>query len=489
MYPLNHPGLIELLTIIHSNIHRLLDSPKSHSTPRLISSRTGFAGKSTFKMANPIDHEAFQAAQALCMLALDARQQMIDGDETEDDCVITYARPVVHRYHPYRRPEPQQAPLTVAVTKRDVVALHRSMNEWAKSMRGNRDNWNVFPLEEHEMHPDAPVPEVRRVVRNGVAVMEKVPLPYAQPSAVHGRVPPPIQQPITACRDNASVRPTPIHRPSPLRQIHSAPPPTPGQQPTPTRHPLPDERPRAIQQPTTDGLPSPMQSPSHTAAEHDAHPADQYSFTALILQALLAAPQGEGRSKRNVVDWLEEEYPEFLEQEANRRLRKCVGQALNQNIHMLERCPAVKGVKRTQYRLLARARETATIIAWKTKSPPGPKQSEFEFQGEPFVNTPYAWKSLVLQALLAAPQGQWMKARELINYLATQYPQFLGSGGKIVYNAANVALKRIGVIVERSTQFRQGSHVFWRLAPGARDEATRLAWPASATHCEPEQTK
>lgn len=381
MYPLNHPDLIELLTIIHSNVHRLLDSPKSHSTPRLISSRTVFAGKSTFKMANPVDHEAFQAAQALCMLAVDARQQSIDGNETEDDdCVITHARPVVHRYHPYRRPEPQQAPLTVAV----------------------------------------------------------------------------------------------------------ATPPTPDLQPTAARHPLPEERPTTIQQPTPGGQPSPAQSPSHAVAGDDAHTADQYSFRALTLQALLAAPEGEGWSWYNVADWLEEEYPELLEKEANRRLRKCLGHALNSNIHMLERCPAVEGEKATRYRIPARAHETATIIAWKTKQPPLPKQSDFELQCKPLVKIPYTWKSLVLQGLLAAPEGQWMQAREVINYLATQYPQFLGFRRNYLTNSTHIALTRTGVIVERSTKFGLGGHAFWRLAPGVRDEATKLAWPASATHCEPE---
>lgn len=417
-------------------------------------------------MANPVDHEAFQAAQALCMLAFDAPQQIIDGNGTEDDdCVITHARPVVHRYHPYRRPEPQQAPLTVAVTKRDVVALQKSINEWAERI-GNRDDWTVFPLEEPETHP---VPEVPRVIRNGAAVMEKAPLPNAQPSAVHEQV----------------LRPTPIQRPSPLRQLHPAPPPTPDLQPTFTQHPLLEEQPTTIQQPTIDGQPSPMQLSSHAAAEDDAHTANQYSFQALILQALLAAPQGEWRSRRNVADWLEEKYLEFPEQEAQVKLRKNVGQALNRNVYMLEKCPAVKGVKRAQYRLPAGARETATIIAWKTKPPPGPNQSEFVSQGEPFVKTPYAWKSLVLQALLAAPEG-WMQAREVINYLATQYPHFLGCSRAYLFNAVNTALNRTGVIVERSTQFRQGNHVFWRIAPGARDEATRLAWPASASHCEPE---
>lgn len=440
-------------------------------------------------MANPVDYEAFQAAQALCMLALDARLQSIDGNETEDDdCVVTHARPVVHRYHPYRRPEPQQAPLTVAVTKRDVVAFHKEMNEWAKSMRGNRDDWNVFPLEESEMHPDAPVPEVHRVIRNGVAVMEKVPLPYAQPSTVHGQVQPPIQQPDTSYRDSASVRPTPIQRPSPLRQVHSAPPPTPGQQPTlqPTqaRNPLTDGRPTTIQQPTNGGQPSTIQSPPHAAVEGDAHTADQYSFRALTLQALLAAPQGEWWSRRTVADWLEEEYPQLRDQEDKLTFRLYLGNALSRDVHtgMLEKCPAVKGEKYNQYRLLARARETATIIAWKTKRPPGPK---FESQGEPFVSTPYSWKSLALQGLLAAPEG-WMHAREVINYLATQYPQFLGYRRDSLVHSINMALPQCHALVERSMQFGRGGHVFWRLAPGARDEATRLAWPASATHYEPE---
>lgn len=152
---------------------------------------------------------------------------------------------------------------------------------------------------------------------------------------------------------------------------------------------------------------------------------------------------------------------------------------------MLERCPAVKGVKCIQYRLPAGMRERATIIAWKIKPPPGPQQSELEFQGKPFVKTPYAWKSLALQGLLTAPEG-WMQAREIINYLATQYPQFLGCSSAYLFNSVNTALSRTGAIVERFTQFRQGNHVFWRIAPGARDEATRLAWPASATHREPE---
>lgn len=426
-------------------------------------------------MANPVDHEAVQAARTLCMLALDARQQSIVGSETgDDDCVIMHdrpvVRPVVHRYHPYRRPEPQQNPVTVAVTRRDAMAVRESMNERTTRVVSVFDDWNVFPLEDHEMRPDSPVPVVRRVIRNGVAVMEKVPLPYAQPSAVHAQVSPPIQ------------------RPSPLRQVYTAPPASPGQQPTlpptPPRHPLPDGRPATIQQTTTDSQPSPIQSPSHAAVEDDAHTANQYSFRALTFQALLAAPEGELWSRRDVADWVEEQYPQDREQKATTRFRQSLGHALNQNIHMLEKCPAVKGERSPRYRLLSRARETATIIAWKTKQPPLPKKSDFELQGEPFIKTPYTWKSLVLQGLLAAPAEGWMQARELINYLATQYPHFLGLNRDSLSSAINMALNGTGAIVERSTQFGLGSHVFWRIAPDFRDEATRLAWPASATHRE-----
>lgn len=311
-------------------------------------------------MANFVDHEALEAAQALCMLARDARLQSIDGNETEDDdCVIT-------------------------------------------------------------------------------------------------------------------------HAPSP----------TPSQQPTlqltPARHPLPDERPATVQQPTTDDQPSPKQSPSHAAAEDDAHNANEYSPRALALQALLAATDGELWSRRTVADWLEEEYPELRDQEDKVTFRLHLGNALNRDVHtgMLEKCPAVKGEKYNQYRLLARARETATIIAWKTKRPPGPK---FESQGEPFVRGPYSWKSLALQGLLAAPQPEgWMHAREVINYLATQYPHFLGYKRDSLVHSINMALPQCHALVERSMQFGRGGHVFWRLAPGARDEATRLAWTASATHYEPE---
>lgn len=396
-------------------------------------------------MTNPVDHDAVQAAQALCMLAVDTRQQSVDPDKTEDeqDCVITHVRrvvrpvvrPVVHRHHPYRRPEPQRVGVPAARSRgmSPNVEAERLARERAYL---HRDNWNVFPLEQHEMQPGAPVPEVRRVIRNGVAVLEKVPLPHTQPSVVQ--------------------RSTPVEHP------------------TPARRPLPDQRPSPFQKPPPGGRPSPSQPP--TPAGDDADPDVNYSYRALALQALLAAPEGEWVSTSDMADHIEERYPPFRETEASRRLRRFLCSALTGVADLLEKSAMRDTTKAKQWRVPSWARKTAAILAW-TKQPPASLQRP---------SMPYAPKSLMLQALLASPEGQWMLVTELVGHLLSRYPQLLGLDTRNFSGQISGALNHASDLVEKA-KLHNGPHgVFWRLLPGVRAEAVRLAWPnrpvQNATH-------
>lgn len=391
-------------------------------------------------MTNPADHEALQAAQILCMLAQGTRQQNVDPDETEDeqDCVITHVRPVVHRHrpvvqrhHPYRRPEPQRVGVPAARSR------GMSPNVEAERMARereylHRDNWNVFPLEEHEAQPGAPVPEVRRVVRYGVVVPEKVPLPLMQPLGV--------------------PRPIPVQRPTLVEQ------PTP--QATPDRHSIPDCRPSSSQPP----------SPN----EEDVSSTTQYSTRSLAFQALLAAPEGQWMSMNEIADSIEKKYPHLREAEATerQRIRTRLSSILPQSIDKLEKSVSDDIMTPVQWRLPASARNTAAMMAWRPKM-------QSSTQGQVVPTAPYASKSLMLQALLAAPEGRWISMNQLIDYLFTKYPQLPGVGRGTFWQRMHRALSQSLDLVERTVRPQRKARdlVYWRLSRGVREEATRLAWP------------
>lgn len=385
-------------------------------------------------MTNPVDHEAVQAAQALCMLAVDTRQQDVDDDETEDeDCIIMHARPVVRpvvqRHHPYRRPEPQRVGVPVPRSRGMSPNAEAERMEIVREYL-HRDKWNVFPLEQHEMQPGAPVPEVRRVVRNGAAVPEKVPLPHMQPSGV--------------------PRSTPVEHP------------------TPARRPLPDRR------------PSPSQPP--TRIEDDAPPAKKYSFKSLAFQALLARPEGQWVSTSDVTDYVAENFPEFRDRD-RQNLRHNLRDALFKASELLERSEPLKAREPNQWRVPDRSREAAALIAWKTKP-----SALFSQSAEAMPPMPYGPKSLTLQALLAAPEGQWMHSSDLVDYLTTQYPQLLGMARSGISKRVGTALHNTDLVenTEKFVQLKKRIFVYWRLLPGVRQKATRLAWPdksvQNATH-------
>lgn len=372
-------------------------------------------------MTNPVDHETVWAAQILCMLAQGNRQQNV-ADETgdEQDCVITHVRPVVHRHHPYRRPEPQRVGVP--------AARSRGMSPNAEAARMarereflHRDNWHIFTLEDHEMQPGAPVPEVRRVVRNGVAVLEKVPLPRMQPSVV--------------------PRPTPV-----VEHL------------TPARRPLPGPR-----------LSSFQKSPTRTE-EDDGPPDVNHSYRALALQALLAAPDGEWLSTSDMADYIEERYPPFREAEASRHLRRFLCRTLNGVADLLEKSVTRDTTDAKRWRVPAWARKTAAILAWKTKQPPASLQP---------ISLPYTPKSLMLQALLAAPEGRWMLVTEVVGYILSRYPQLLGLGKMGFTGQINGALNHAPDLVEKFRLHNGPYGIHWRLLPGVRGEAVRWAWPRS----------
>ncbi|KAI7778816.1 hypothetical protein LA080_001597 [Diaporthe eres] len=277
-------------------------------------------------MASLVDHEAVRAAQILCMLAQDTRQQNVGPDETEDeqDCVITLVRPVDHRHHPYQRPEPQRVGVPAA-RSRGVSPNVEAARMVREREFLHRDNWNVFPLEEHEMQPWAPVPEKLVAASGGF---------YAAPLS-------------------------------------------------------------------------------------------------------------------DVAD-------------------------------LLEKSVMRDTTKANQWRVPSWARKTAAILAWKTKQPPASLQP---------ISIPYAPKSLMLQALLAAPEGRWMLVAEVVGYLYARYPQLLGLDTRGFSGQISGALNHASDLVEKVKLHRGAHGVHWRLLPGVREEAVRWAWPRSvrsATPCVPE---
>lgn len=345
------------------------------------------------------------AAQALCLLAQpEGRPQLNTAGRTEedndDDRVITHVRPAPHRHHPYRRPGEQFDAATVTLARRDVAAR-------LARLLGGRDQWNVFPLDDHEAQPDSEVPSVRRVVRggDGVAVAEKVPLPLPTPRPSSGRAPGPVRR----------IRPSvPLHGPPPAQQPATAPrkslpdkqparrKPLPAQQPAVApRKPLSDKKPAEAfrkslsgQQPAAGKLPpakqpavAPREPPSLSdkkpavapptagsrrwadksrafAAMQIAYPLDTYTYRSLVLQALLAAPEGGWRRSSQITEYLTGKYPTLRGGESY--FTDMVGSTLR-DLHartkLVEktRLPSLK--IRNLWRLLPEARDEASTIA------------------------------------------------------------------------------------------------------------------------------
>lgn len=261
-----------------------------------------------------VDPEVIEAAEILCMLARDTRQHNEDPNMTEDeeDCIITHVRPVVHRpvvhrHHPYRRPEVRHDPATVARARRDAKAVGEWMSEWlprAKRALGQKHEWNIFPLEDHEAQPDAPVPEVRRAIRDGVVVVEKVPLPRMQSSGVQG--------------------------------------------------------PRL--------LPAPIPTAVHSESQSLPINVFPYPPKQLALQALLAAPEREWMQVTELVDYLYRQYPQALESDGDllKVLKRSVNQALRRSPGLVEKFESEKP-RRVYYRLFPDIRDEATRWAWPDK--------------------------------------------------------------------------------------------------------------------------
>lgn len=239
-----------------------------------------------------------------------------------------------------------------------------------------------------------------------------------------------------------------------------------------------------------------VQQPTQ-APKDEPYPINLYTFSTLVLQALLAAPDGQWLRARDILEHLAVKYPLFREQEAMKRLNQGLYD-MTRAAHLLEK----KGVEMSgepdlgtpfQWRVLAGGRETATHKAWRTKRSYPPPETTHSESGSLAINTcPYRPKQLALQALLAAPEGQWMQVTELVDDLYRQYAQALALDRtqlRVFGASINAVLNRTPDLVEKF-EFDKPRHVCYRLVPDIRDEATRLAWPEkreqSTTHNVPE---
>lgn len=249
----------------------------------------------------------------------------------------------------------------------------------------------------------------------------------------------------------------------------------PVQQPAPARHPLPDRRPSLPGR-----RPSPTQSPSH---EDDTPRVSLYSLKSIVFQALLATPTGEWVSARDIADFIKDKYSQLFEARGDQICRMEASRIMKQNIQFLEHSGGKRGggaIKNPQrWRLADWARDTAFIVAWRTRQAREPPASS-QPSGQAFSSIPYTHKSMTLQALLAAPEGRWLHSSELGDYISAQYPQLLQENGRRRVRARTTVVlsQTIGPLCEKyvSEDTKRCSPVFWRLAPDAREEATRLAW-------------
>lgn len=269
-----------------------------------------------YMVTRPVDREVLEAAQTLCMLAVDNRpQQDVNRDKAQDDeCIITHVRPVAHRqqevkedetededvsiitqvrqgghrYHPYTIPEPKQPRLTVDRSR--VLPNRDADGEWME---------------------------------------------------ISGCTLPPLAQ-----------SPAPFH-----------------QGPAVFRKPLPSQKPAPVQDSTNQG--------SSRKRGENTFPTNTYTWRALCLQALLTAPAGEWMGVTEMIESLADKYPNLFEKyydERHHKISRNICQALEDTLkrytllEKLER-PAL----RNKWRVAPAAREDATTMAWVKKPVPSSK--------------------------------------------------------------------------------------------------------------------
>lgn len=309
------------------------------------------------------------AAQALCLLAQAEDRPELNtagrtDDDDDDDCFITHVRPAPHRHHPYRRPGEQFDAATVTRARRDAEArLARQL--------GGRDQWNVFPLEEHEAQPESEVPSVRRVGGgDGEAVTEKVPLPLPVPRPSSGPAPGPVrrtdvfflpQGPLPSPQPaEASRKPLPDKKPAARK-------PLPAQQQPAVQKPLPAKQP-AVAPPRTPGQRWADESRAFAALQI-AFPLDTYTYRSLVLQALLAAPESEWLHSSEITEYLTDKYPTL--RAGNYYLTTLVCATLRDFFSVkakLVEKTSLRGLKRNNlWRVLPEARDEASTIASRKK--------------------------------------------------------------------------------------------------------------------------
>lgn len=308
-------------------------------------------------MSTRADHEAFQAAQALCMLANTNRQERVDGDETEDeDCVITHVRPVVHRHHPYRRPGPPQE-ARVPATRPGA-----SLNNAQPPRRVQQQSYPVRqPLQQRPSPPLPPPPPAQQ--------QWTLPRPLPAMSQLAVRHLLPLQVPVVT-REPTAVQPSP-----PARQL------TPEQRPLADRKPLPDglplspvPQPPPARQSARDAAPIPDARPSPPERLHiddGSDPLEVYTSRSLALQALVAAEEGEWMRSSDIVSHLTDKYPFFRKDAARLYLSNILFSALRGNYRIMETKKYTEDIRdrRNVYRVAAGAREAATRLAWRPRRP------------------------------------------------------------------------------------------------------------------------
>lgn len=91
----------------------------------------------------------------------------------------------------------------------------------------------------------------------------------------------------------------------------------------------------------------------------------------------------------------------------------------------------------------------------------------------------YTYRSLVLQALLAAPESEWLHSSEITEYLTDKYPAFRG-GKYYLTTIVCLTLRDFfsvkAKIVEKTKPRGVKHYNLWRVLPEARDKASTIAF-------------
>lgn len=404
-------------TFVSSQVLPIFSSPPSTptSTPNSSNSQNFTArqnpgsitpGKLIYsKMSSStVDREVLEAAQTLCMLAMGNRPRQ-DKAREDDDCIITHVRPVAHvkddetededvaiitqarrvdyRYHPYQRPQARPV-----VDRSRVLPDRDADGEWMEisgcalpslpqGLRRPIPVQGTASFLQRPVHFQSPAPFYQSPVpfHLGPTLPQRpVPDPRSAPfqSPAQFQSPAPFQQGVSPFQSPApfqhGISPfqRPAHFQSPALFQSPAPfhqgPVHPHQGPANFRKPLPSQKSAPVESP------GPVQGPHSGPGISTNSKASEYSISALGLQAILSVGEDFWPSIPQIGGYLRRKYPELREEGPHKNLLTgslCGALKILMDRGVLER---YKEGRVNRWRVVPGARVEAINLAWTEKA-------------------------------------------------------------------------------------------------------------------------